>query len=110
MVRPVADRPGAEDDAASDRAADQVGWRSRNGDGNEAGSIVSGEDFKPFVRQLGEHLDGWGNVCRCQRGPSVPADTQSPNIKTAPAVSPAKPTRVPTWADHEMQQAERKGH
>ncbi len=66
--------------------------------------------FKPFVRQLGEHLDGWGNVCRCQRTPSVPADTQSPNIKTAPVVSPAKPTRVPTWADHEMQEAERKGH
>jgi hypothetical protein len=68
-------------------------------------------NFRPFVLELGEHLDGWGNVCRCRRGlPAEKPQNPCPIIKTEPPV-PSVPQRrrVPTWADHELDLARRRG-
>jgi hypothetical protein len=65
----------------------------------------SGE-FVPFVRYLGEHLNGYGHVCTCVQDRIAREQQPFQN----PAVVPLKKLiRVRTWADDERAEAERRG-
>jgi len=58
--------------------------------------------FRPWVKRLGEHLRADGTVCTCVRGET---DYQQP--KQPPTWQEIK--RIPTWADHELADAQKRG-
>jgi len=64
------------------------------------------ESFRPFVWRIGEHLNGWGKPCLCTTRRPEKERKQLPN---APPEAPKKLTRVMTWADAEMLEAEKRG-
>jgi hypothetical protein len=69
--------------------------------------------FKPFVMQLGEHLDGIGSVCQCTRySRRVPVETTVPRPPSVtPGLEPKQASyRVPQWDETERHLARRKGY
>jgi hypothetical protein len=63
------------------------------------------EGFRPFVRRVGEHLDGYGQPCRCTTSRAI----AKPQPKARQKTEPKKLTRVPTWADLEQAEAAGRG-
>jgi hypothetical protein len=67
---------------------------------------MSEPKFKPFVRRIGEHLNGYAQPCMCTTAHVI----AKPQPKVRSEAEPKKVTRVPTWEDHEQADAERRGY
>jgi hypothetical protein len=81
---------------------------SATGSQAAAGVDAMTQSFKPFVWHLGDHLNGHGQRCSCKREnksePSFPAVQAEAEPKKLSRVN-----RIPTWADAERLEAEKRG-
>ena len=68
------------------------------------------EAMRPWVINLGEHLNGHGELCGCARGILRDGRTPAPLVVEQPTPAAPKKLRVPTWDQAELEYAAKHGH